>query len=184
MTAIKCPSVLICRDGVLTHEGFRGHASRPPDHIQPAPCTTLPRNRHIDLKGQKILVYSVHCFRGYYCGNYLEPVVQWTMQNVAFKHRVKRGWARLVHGWVIIRTDPFISILDFSFTSLTELFELSLRVTYCVSPTVHDTNASRQSIAELQAKEITVLNFTPGWFVQGFLEKRPTWEGLAKSAKP
>ena len=77
MTAIMS-FCLYYRDGVLAHEGFRGDASRPPDHIQPAPCTTLPRNRHIDLKDQKTLVYSVLCFHGYCCGNFLEPVVQWT----------------------------------------------------------------------------------------------------------
>ena len=44
-------------------------------------------------------------------------VITWNLwssgQILAFhEHRVKPGWARLVPGWVTIRTDPFISILD------------------------------------------------------------------------
>ena len=114
----------------------------------------------------------MHCFRGYCCGNYLEPVVQWTKLGLPRTQSQTR--LGQVSTWMGDHTYWSVHFNSrFSSTSLIELFELSLRVTYCVSRTVHDTNASCQSIAELQAKQISVLNFTPGWSVQGFWKSVP-----------
>ena len=163
-------------------EGFRGDASRPPDHIQPAPCTTLPRNRHIDLKGQKILVYSVHCFRGYCCGNYLEPVVQWTKLRLPRTQRQTR--LGQVSTWMGDHTYWSVHFNSrFSSTSSIELFEISLRVTYCVYRTVHDKCLLSKHCWASSQTNFSV-EFYPRLVRARFLEKRPTWEGLTLSAKP
>ena len=78
----------------------------------------------------------MHCFRGYCCGNYLEPVVQWTKLGLPRTQSQTR--LGQVSTWMgdHIHTDPFISILDSRpfFVPL----QISLHVTYCVSRTVHN----------------------------------------------
>ena len=149
-------------------EGFRGDASRPPDHIQPAPCTTLPRNGHTDLKGQKILVYSGHCFRGYCCGNYLDPVVQWT--KLGLPRTLSQTRLGQVSTWMGDHTYWSVHFNSrFSSTSSIELFEISLRVTYCVYRSA-TTNASCQSIACFSSQTNFSVEFYPR-LVQGFFGK-------------